>query len=183
MCVFQVAGLQYKKFLAFPWILTVTWPMDTVSSTFLFEGFVLTLTSFLLQSPFKVFLSLCFLPSLLSLQDSVEYPLIQPGPYGRWFHSEFCDFVSVLVAQCQHSVIFDSYLMNTLISLLTELSDSYIRAFRHTCTLAGKEQKTHTCRYMNTFSALICAVWFWSLISGEAAELSGVCGSESERRH
>ncbi|XP_059198613.1 cohesin subunit SA-2 [Centropristis striata] len=94
----EVAGLQYKKFLAFPWILTVTWPMDT---------------------------------------DSVEYPLIQPGPYGRWFHSEFCDFVSVLVAQCQHSVIFDSYLVNTLISLLTELSDSYVRAFRHTCTLAA----------------------------------------------
>lgn len=94
----EVAGLQYKKFLAFPWILTVTWPMDT---------------------------------------DSVEYPLIQSGPYGRWFHSEFCDFVSVLVAQCQHSVIFDSYLMNTLISLLTELSNSYIRAFRHTCSLAA----------------------------------------------
>lgn len=94
----EIAGLQYKKFLAFPWILTVTWPMDT---------------------------------------DSVEYPLIQSGPYGRWFHSEFCDFVSVLVAQCQHSVIFDSYLMNTLISLLTELSNSYIRAFRHTCTLAA----------------------------------------------
>ncbi|XP_028447448.1 cohesin subunit SA-2 isoform X4 [Perca flavescens] len=94
----EVSGLQYKKFLAFPWILTVTWPMDT---------------------------------------DSVEYPLIQSGPYGRWFHSEFCDFVSVLVAQCQHSVIFDSYLMNSLISLLTELSDSYVRAFRHTCTLAA----------------------------------------------
>ncbi|XP_062257949.1 cohesin subunit SA-2 isoform X3 [Platichthys flesus] len=94
----EVASMQYKKFLAFPWILTVTWPMDT---------------------------------------DSVEYPLTQSGPYGRWFHSEFCDFVSVLVAQCQHSVLFDSYLMNTLISLLTELSNSYIRAFRHTCTLAA----------------------------------------------
>lgn len=92
------SGLQYKKFLAFPWILTVTWPMDT---------------------------------------DSAEYPLVQPGPYGRWFHSEFCDFVSVLVSQCQHNVIFDSYLMNTLISLLTELSNSYVRAFRHTCTLAA----------------------------------------------
>ncbi|CAJ1079792.1 cohesin subunit SA-2 isoform X2 [Xyrichtys novacula] len=94
----EVAGVQYKKFLAFPWILTVTWPMDT---------------------------------------DSMEYPLIQPGPYGRWFHSEFCDFVSVLVAQCQHSVIFDCYLINTIISLLTELSNSYVRAFRHTCTLAA----------------------------------------------
>ncbi|XP_056245150.1 cohesin subunit SA-2 [Seriola aureovittata] len=94
----EVASLQYKKFLAFPWILTVTWPMDT---------------------------------------ESVEYPLTQSGPYGRWFHSEFCEFVSVLVAQCQRSIIFDSYLMNTLISLLTELSDSYVRAFRHTCTLAA----------------------------------------------
>ncbi|KAM4609083.1 cohesin subunit SA-2 [Polymixia lowei] len=92
------AGVQYKKFMAFPWILTVTWPMD---------------------------------------MDCVEYPLIQPGPYGRWFHSEFCDFVSVLVSRCQNGVIFDSYLMNTLISLLTELSDSYVRAFRHTCTLAA----------------------------------------------
>lgn len=43
----------------------------------------------------------------------------------------------MLVAQCQHSVIFDSYLMSTLISLLTELSNSYVRAFRHTCTLAA----------------------------------------------
>ncbi|XP_034549022.1 cohesin subunit SA-2 isoform X2 [Notolabrus celidotus] len=94
----EVAGLQYKKFLAFPWILTVTWPMDT---------------------------------------DSMEYPLTQSGPYRRWFHSEFCDFVSVLVTQCQHSVIFDCYLMNTVISLLTELSNSYVRAFRHTCTLAA----------------------------------------------
>ncbi|KAL6101203.1 uncharacterized protein ACO6RY_08175 [Pungitius sinensis] len=94
----EVAGLQYKKFLAFPWILTVTWPMDI---------------------------------------DSAEYPLTQPGPYGRWFHSEFCDFVAVLVAQCQRGVMFDGYLMNSLICLLTELSDSCVRAFRHTCTLAA----------------------------------------------
>lgn len=74
----------------------------------------------------------------------MEYPLIQPGPYGRWFTSEFCDFVSVLVAQCQHSIIFDSYFMNALVSLLTELSNSYVRAFRHTCTLAGRQLKIHT---------------------------------------
>ncbi|XP_077392546.1 cohesin subunit SA-2 isoform X2 [Festucalex cinctus] len=94
----EIAGLQYKKFLAFPWILTVTWPTDA---------------------------------------DSMEYPLIQPGPYGRWFHSELCEFMSVLVCQCQHSLIFDSYLINTLVSLLSELSDSHLRAFRHTCTLAA----------------------------------------------
>lgn len=94
----EAVGLQYKRFLAFPWILTVTWPMDA---------------------------------------DSAEYPLVQSGPSSRWFHSEFCDFLSVLVAQCQHSVLFDSYLMNSLIALLVELSNAYVRAFRHTCTLAA----------------------------------------------
>ncbi|XP_010899679.2 cohesin subunit SA-2 isoform X2 [Esox lucius] len=94
----ECSGLQYKKFLAFPWILTVTWPMD---------------------------------------MDSGEYPLTMTGPYWRRFRSEFCEFVSVLVTQCQYSVIFDSYLMDTVISLLTELSDSGVRAFRHTCTLAA----------------------------------------------
>lgn len=90
------------------------------------------------------YLRLVTVSLLLSfLQDSAEYPLTQPGPHGRWFHSEFCEFVSVLVAQCQHSVMFDGYMMNTLISLLTELSDSYVRAFRHTCTLAGNTH-THT---------------------------------------
>uniref|UniRef100_A0A8C9W2F2 Cohesin subunit SA n=1 Tax=Scleropages formosus TaxID=113540 RepID=A0A8C9W2F2_SCLFO len=70
-------------------------------------------------------------------EDSGEYPLIMPGPYWKRFRSNFCEFLSVLVAQCQYSVIFDSYLMDTLISLLTELSDSRVRAFRHTCTLAA----------------------------------------------
>ncbi|KAI4886085.1 hypothetical protein NFI96_030137, partial [Prochilodus magdalenae] len=94
----ESSGLQYKKFLAFPWILTVTWPMDL---------------------------------------DSGEYPLVMSGLYWKKFRSHFCEFVSVLVAQCQYSVIFDNYLLNTLISLLTELSASCVRAFRHTCTLAA----------------------------------------------
>lgn len=93
----EASGLQFKRFLAFPWILTVTWPLD----------------------------------------GDLEYPLVQSGPCGRWFHSELCDFVSVLVAQFQHSVLFDSYLMNALLSLLTQLSDSSVRSFRHTCTLAA----------------------------------------------
>ncbi|KAG5852757.1 hypothetical protein ANANG_G00065950 [Anguilla anguilla] len=92
------SGLQYKKFLAFPWILTVTWPLD---------------------------------------MDSGEYPLTMPGLYWKRFRGNFCEFVSVLVSQCQYSIIFDSHLMDTLISLLTELSDSRVRAFRHTCTLAA----------------------------------------------
>ncbi|TSL16056.1 Mediator of RNA polymerase II transcription subunit 14 [Bagarius yarrelli] len=94
----ESSGLQYKKFLAFPWILTVTWPMDI---------------------------------------DNGEYPLVMSGLYWKKFRSHFCEFVSVLISQCQYSVIFDNYLLSTLISLLTELSASHMRAFRHTCTLAA----------------------------------------------
>ncbi|KAM9804810.1 cohesin subunit SA-2-like [Neosynchiropus ocellatus] len=92
------SGLQYKKVLAFPWILTVTWPTD---------------------------------------KENSEYPLIQTGPYGRWFHADLCEFVSVFITQCQQTIIFDGYLMNSVLSLLSELSNSYIVAFRHTCTLAA----------------------------------------------
>ncbi|KAL2081341.1 hypothetical protein ACEWY4_023194 [Coilia grayii] len=92
------SGLQYKRFMAFPWILTVTWPMD---------------------------------------KNSGEYPLVITTQYWKRFRSQFCEFVSVLVARCQNCFIFDGYLMSTLISLLTELSDSRLCAFRHTCTLAA----------------------------------------------
>ncbi|MGH0175820.1 UNVERIFIED_CONTAM: hypothetical protein FKN15_071457 [Acipenser sinensis] len=91
-------GLQYKKFMAFPWILTVTWPMD---------------------------------------MDCGEYPLTMPGPYWKKFRCNFCEFIMMLIHQGQNSVIYDSYLLDTVISLLTELSDSRIRAFRHTCTLSA----------------------------------------------
>lgn len=50
----------------------------------------------------------------------------------------FCDFVQTLVKQCQYSIIYDQFLMDNVISLLTGLSDSQVRAFRHTATLAGK---------------------------------------------
>lgn len=64
------------------------------------------------------------------------------GLYWKRFRSHFCEFVSVLISQCQYSVIFDNYLLSTLISLLTELSASHMRAFRHTCTLAGTSLNT-----------------------------------------
>lgn len=69
-----------------------------------------------------------------------------PGPYWKRFRSSFCEFVSVLVAHCKYSGVFDSYLTDTLISLLTELSDSRVRAFRHTCTLAGTAPLSLMCQ-------------------------------------
>lgn len=60
------------------------------------------------------------------------------GPLWKKFKGSFCEFIAVLVRQCQYSIIYDEYLMDTVISLLTGLSDSQVRAFRHTSTLAGK---------------------------------------------
>jgi cohesin complex subunit SA-1/2 len=60
------------------------------------------------------------------------------GPEGEKFRINFCDFVQTLVKQCQHSIMYDDYLMDNVIVLLTSLSASRVRAFRHTGTLAGK---------------------------------------------
>ena len=70
-------------------------------------------------------------------QESGEYPLIMTGQTWKKFRNNFCDFVQILVKQCQYSIIYDQYLMDNVISLLTGLSDSQVRAFRHTATLAG----------------------------------------------
>ncbi|XP_027699720.1 cohesin subunit SA-3 isoform X3 [Vombatus ursinus] len=75
-------------------------------------------------------------------EDSVKYPLAAPGPAWRKFRSSFCEFVAALVCQCQYSYLYDDFLMDTLISLLTGLSDSQIRAFRHTSTLAAMKLMT-----------------------------------------
>uniref|UniRef100_A0A8C8B980 Cohesin subunit SA n=1 Tax=Otus sunia TaxID=257818 RepID=A0A8C8B980_9STRI len=99
----EETGLQYKKFMVYPWILTVTWPVD---------------------------------------MDNEDYPLIRTGPYWKKFKANFCEFIAVLVQQCQCSVLYDSYLMNAIISLLTDLADSMVRAFRHTSTLAAMKLLT-----------------------------------------
>ncbi|EAT39701.2 AAEL008506-PA, partial [Aedes aegypti] len=75
-------------------------------------------------------------------EDSHEYPLIMPGQQWKKFKMNFCDFVQTLVKQCQYSIIYDQFLMDNVISLLTGLSDSQVRAFRHTATLAAMKLMT-----------------------------------------
>ncbi|XP_078401229.1 cohesin subunit SA-2-like [Cetorhinus maximus] len=99
----EETGLQYKKFMVYPWILNVTWPLDL---------------------------------------DSGDYPLTMSGPNWKKFKSNFCEFLSVLIQHCQYTIIHDEYLMDTVISLLTGLSDSQVRAFRHTSTLAAMKLMT-----------------------------------------
>lgn len=62
------------------------------------------------------------------------------GQQWKKFKGNFCEFVQILVRQCQYSIIYDQFLMDNVISLLTGLSDSQVRAFRHTATLAGKHK-------------------------------------------
>ena len=75
-------------------------------------------------------------------EDSGEYPLIQSGPTWKKFKSNFTEFIVVLVRQCQSSLIFDQYLFENVIGLLTGLCDSQVRAFRHTSTLAAMKLMT-----------------------------------------
>lgn len=63
------------------------------------------------------------------------------GQQWKKFRANFCEFVQILVRQCQYSIIYDQFLMDNVISLLTGLSDSQVRAFRHTATLAGNFAK------------------------------------------
>ncbi|NXM93777.1 STAG2 protein, partial [Sylvia borin] len=75
-------------------------------------------------------------------KDNEDYPLIRTGPYWKKFKANFCEFIAMLVQQCQCSILYDNYLMDTIISLLTGLADSMVRAFRHTSTLAAMKLLT-----------------------------------------
>lgn len=48
----------------------------------------------------------------------------------------FIDFVEKMIELCQNNIIYDGYFLDTLIVWLIGFTDSQIRAFRHTCTLA-----------------------------------------------
>lgn len=52
------------------------------------------------------------------------------------FRTSFCEFVVLLIKQASYSIIYDQYMIDNLVTLLTALSDSPVRAFRHTGTLA-----------------------------------------------
>uniref|UniRef100_A0A8P0SSB5 Cohesin subunit SA-3 n=2 Tax=Canis lupus familiaris TaxID=9615 RepID=A0A8P0SSB5_CANLF len=80
------------------------------------------------------------------MQDSGDYPLTAPGPSWKKFQGSFCEFVKTLVYQCQYSLLYDGFPMDNLISLLTGLSDSQVRAFRHTSTLAAMKLMTSLVR-------------------------------------
>ncbi|XP_061747820.1 cohesin subunit SA-1 isoform X2 [Nerophis ophidion] len=67
--------------------------------------------------------------------DSATYPLSTPGPMQKKIKAGLCEFTRILVRSCGSRVIYDEYLFPSVLSLLTGLTDSQVRAFRHTSTL------------------------------------------------
>ncbi|KAM3850030.1 cohesin subunit SA-1-like [Diretmus argenteus] len=75
-------------------------------------------------------------------EGSENYPLCTPGPQWKRFKAGLCEFVRVLVRSCQNSLLYDEYLFSSLMALLTGMSDSQVRAFRHTSTLLAMKLMT-----------------------------------------
>ncbi|XP_053747662.1 cohesin subunit SA-1-like isoform X1 [Panthera pardus] len=99
----QETGLYYKKFLAYPWILTIMWPEK-------------------LQNDF--------------------YPIVGPGPFWKRFRVNFCEFTELLVQQTHSSVLCDGHLMDTVICMLSGLTNSAVHSLRHTSSLAAMKLLT-----------------------------------------
>ncbi|XP_075062588.1 cohesin subunit SA-3 [Mixophyes fleayi] len=75
-------------------------------------------------------------------EDSRDYPLSLSTQPWKKFRLNFGEFLLTLVSSCQYTVMFDDILMDTVISLLAGLSDSQVRAFRHTGTFAAMKLMT-----------------------------------------
>ncbi|XP_072254984.1 cohesin subunit SA-3 [Pyxicephalus adspersus] len=75
-------------------------------------------------------------------EDSADYPLSLSTQPWKKFCLNFGEFLDKLVISCQYNIMYDDVLMDTLICLLTGLSDSQVRAFRHTSTFAAMKIMT-----------------------------------------
>ncbi|XP_068130150.1 cohesin subunit SA-3 [Hyperolius riggenbachi] len=75
-------------------------------------------------------------------EESADYPLSLSTQAWKKFCLNFGEFLDKLVVSCQYNVMYDDILMDTIINLLTGLSDSQVRAFRHTSTFAAMKIMT-----------------------------------------
>ncbi|XP_053575453.1 cohesin subunit SA-3 [Bombina bombina] len=75
-------------------------------------------------------------------EDTSDYPLSLSTLPWKKFRLNFGEFIETLVSRCQYNIIYDELLMDAFISLLTGLSDSQVRAFRHTSTFAAMKLMT-----------------------------------------
>jgi hypothetical protein len=66
-----------------------------------------------------------------------DYPLTMTGPEYKRFKSNYSTFIMTLIEKCGEDILFDEFMVDSLVMWLVGLSDSQIRAFRHTSTLAA----------------------------------------------
>ena len=66
-----------------------------------------------------------------------EYPLVLQGPYYKKLRHNLTEFLHCFVRQCQHGLLYEQHLMETLLNFLITMTDSPVRAFRHTGTFSG----------------------------------------------
>ena len=79
-------------------------------------------------------------------EDNSDYPFIMNQLAYRRFRQSFNDFMGILVKQCQRDIIYDAYLMDNVIQLLTEMCNSKVRAFRHTAAICSMKLMTQLVR-------------------------------------
>jgi hypothetical protein len=70
-------------------------------------------------------------------RDTGLYPIISKAKDLSKFKSNFLEFWKKLIYQCQREILYDSYFIETIFGWLIEISQSPVRAFRHTANLSA----------------------------------------------
>ena len=71
-------------------------------------------------------------------EEGSEYPLTLTGTNFRRFKPSLGDFITQLVKQCaQAELLYDEFMMDYVLQLLSEMSASHVRPFRHTGTFCA----------------------------------------------
>jgi len=66
-----------------------------------------------------------------------SYPIDGQGATAKKLRSNMNDFILLLVKKTQNSILYDGFFLDNLIQLLTLMSSSKVRAFRHTATFSS----------------------------------------------
>jgi cohesin complex subunit SA-1/2 len=69
-------------------------------------------------------------------EDSGDYPLIAAGATYKKFKSSFAEFLEHIVEQCRHSILFDEYMLDTLIIWLVGFTDSQCDVLLSRCKVS-----------------------------------------------
>ena len=69
--------------------------------------------------------------------EAASYPILGQGAAVKKIRGNINDFILLLVKKTQNSVLYDGTFMDILVTLLTALSTSQVRPFRHTTTFSA----------------------------------------------